>query len=242
MKNLVVGYGEIGKAVHEVLGAYHEVGFYDLNGTEYAVRNPQVLHLCYPYDKNFIDFANQYIAFYRPKLVIVWSTTYPGTCNEIGEEVVHSPVEGKHPRLADSIMLGVRWLGSKNIDSLIMAGKLFKDIGIKVHPVENSLYTEVLKIMGTTKYLWNIRWAEVEKSICKKAKMPHRMVNLWDSDYNELYDRLGMKGFKRYILTPPTSDTIGGHCLIPNFRMLKHYIRKKEFKLMEKYVQAKRKN
>ena len=41
----------------------------------------------------------------------------------------------------------------------------------------------------------------------------------WNNGYNEGYNKLGMGHVTRPVLYPP--DKIGGHCIIPNTKLLK---------------------
>jgi hypothetical protein len=41
----------------------------------------------------------------------------------------------------------------------------------------------------------------------------------WNLDYNELYKRLGMNQFQKFILDAPEGPK-GGHCVTPNAKLL----------------------
>lgn len=240
MKSMVVGMGEIGQAVYALFKTSHSMGAYDLNGYDEYIKEPDVLHICYPYTEDFVKITKNYIWMYKPKLTIVYSTTLPGTCNKIGKDVVHSPIEGKHPFLLESIRVATRWIGCKDRDTRNKTDILFTKLGLKTFVVEDSKYTEVLKISSTTKYLWNINYARIEGLLAKKIKMPFRYFNLWDQDYNDMYSRIGLSGYNKPILHPPMGNKIGGHCLISNFKMLKKYIRLEDWEVLDKYEQEKR--
>ena len=49
--------------------------------------------------------------------------------------------------------------------------------------------------------------------------MDYSATRQWNLDYNELYNRLGMKWAKKYILDPPVGKK-GGHCVTPNAKLL----------------------
>lgn len=217
MKQLVIGYGEIGQAVYKCLKD-NKQQVYKRDKQKVNKRNVEVLHICFPYDKRFKKQVKKYIDEYKPFLVMVYSTVPIGTCDDIGVGIVHSPVEGKHPKLAESIKKSPRWIGGDVLATLNMAISIW--VGITtVRIVESTKATEFLKLRSTAKYGINIVWAAYEGGIAKDIDLAFDVVKEFDKDYNELYKQLGMPEYQRYILDPPTSS-IGGHCIVPNAKLL----------------------
>jgi UDP-N-acetyl-D-mannosaminuronate dehydrogenase len=130
-----------------------------------------------------------------------------------------------------------RWIGSKDKRSIALAEKFFREAEMRVMPVPDSKFTEYLKLRSTTKYLWNIAWAEMEGEWSEKLDMPYKYNQKYDIDYNIMYAKLGYPQFKRYILEPPESKEIGGHCLIPNRDLLKEVLPHKYLKILDDYKQ-----
>jgi len=236
MKTLIIGTGEIGSALAEYLSDYHEVFQRDIEQIEID-EDIDVLNICYPYSDKFVEITKEYINEYSPTITIVHSTTDIGTCRKIGKNVIHSPIEGKHPNLETSMKEWRRWLGCKDKLSLALAEKFFREADMRVISLADSRFTEYLKLRSTTKYLWNIAWAEMEGEWSEKLGMPYNYNQKYDIDYNILYSKLGLPQFKRYILDPPESKEIGGHCLIPNRDMLSKSMPHKYLKILEDYEQ-----
>lgn len=91
---VVVGGGEVGRAVAEVLATAHRVYLRDLEGED---GEAAVLHVAIPYTPRFEEHVRAHAARYRPGLVVVHSTVPAGTCAR--PDAVHSPITGKHPNL-----------------------------------------------------------------------------------------------------------------------------------------------
>ena len=128
---------------------------------------------------------------------------------------MHSPVEGKHPHLADSIEKGIRWIGGYPKKFV----KILEKNNIRMRVVGKPEYTEWLKLRSTTLYGLNIEYARYSKKVSNELDMPFDFIKEFDQDYNELYEKLDMPQFKRYILSPPRGK-IGGHCVVPNAHIL----------------------
>lgn len=215
-KSLVVGMGEIGKAVAEVIG---ECKTYDIKDKAvlYDEQHPievDVLHICFPYSETFIEDVKHYQKIFKPKHTIIYSTVKIGTTKQLN--AVHSPVEGRHPDLELSIRQMVRWIGGP--DGQFFAN-LFTDVGIKSRLVPDSNFTEFLKLRSTAKYGINLMWADYEKMVADKLDMDFDLLKEFDTEYNRLYRELGETWAQRYILDPPEGK-IGGHCVVPNAKLL----------------------
>lgn len=218
-KSLVIGAGEIGTAIHGVLKSKKKPA--DIRDVKEPKeqKSYDILHIAIPYTDKFISSVQGYIEQYNPKLAIVYSSTPIGTCEKISEVIVHSPVEGRHPKLKESILVAPRWLGSSDEESLFMALEFWKDVGVVVRPALSSRFTEMLKMRSTAKYGVNLVWTDYEKQLADSVGADWNMVKLFDFDYNYLYEVTGWPQFSRYILDPP-EGVIGGHCVVPNAELL----------------------
>lgn len=215
--HLVIGAGEIGRSVHEVLNRHVVAFIRDVKDD--GRRDIDVLHIAIPYSPKFIRIVQEYREIYGPKLTIVYSTTPIGTCSAIGDDVVHSPVEGRHPHLAESILEFPRWLACKDSEALEMAQELWLPICGYVRTMADPRFTEWLKMRSTSKYGANLVWAEYEKQVSMELGMDFKANKDFDEDYSRLYKKLGMPQFQRYILDPP-NGFIGGHCIRENAALL----------------------
>jgi hypothetical protein len=207
--NLVIGLGQIGTAIKEILqcdGQDKEIlfsGHYD------------VLHICIPALKNFVEVVEMYRELYTPNLIIVHSTVPIGTCKQLG--AVHSPCRGIHPNLKEGIMTFVKYFGGEKAEE---ASQIFTEKGIKVKCIKDSNTVEALKLWDTTQYGWNIM---LEKEIYKYCQENGLDFDLIYTDanktYNEGYEELGHPEYKKYILKQ-VDGTVGGHCVLQNLPLL----------------------
>ena len=77
---LVVGLGEIGGPLLEILREAHDAAGRDIEDRPFD--GVQVLHLCFPYTSDFVSSASRYVSLYEPGVVVVNSTVVPGTTRE----------------------------------------------------------------------------------------------------------------------------------------------------------------
>lgn len=219
MISMVIGMGEVGRAVYEVTESNAELDASNPDTTVVPPAEPDVMHICFPYSTDFVAQAQDYMEQFKPKHVVVWSTVPIGTCRKIDERVAHSPVEGKHPYLADSIRKMKRWMGFNKGSEGRFLVEYFLQIGISVRMVGNTETTELLKLRSTAKYGINLVWAQYEGDLCKKYGVNYSDLMQFDADYNDLYRGLGQHDTQRYVLYPPDGE-IGGHCVVQNAKLL----------------------
>lgn len=219
MKQIIIGLGEIGQAVNEIIG---KAETYDLKRPYTPEGNFEVMHICFPYADNFIQQVKLYKDKFKASRIIIWSTVPIGITKQI-KGAVHSPVEGKHPKLVKSIKEMVRWVGVNNKADANYFENYFKELKLKTKIVSNSDYTEALKLLSTTEYAINVVFADYKARIAKDIGMNYELTKQWNRDYNQLYRELGLHNqFQKFVLDPPNGK-IGGHCLLPNAKLLGRY-------------------
>jgi hypothetical protein len=219
MRSLIIGMGEIGAAVGELLVKKDEVYSYDmLDGELEPLNGVDIVHICFPYSDTFVDDVKSYIKDFKPFHVIIWATVPIGTTKQI-RGAVHSPVEGRHPALALSVRSMTRWVGANDKGEGEFFAQYFKDLYLKTRVVDSSDFTEFLKLRSTAKFGINLVWTEYEASVAEDLGMDFKLVMSFDEDYNKLYHNLSMPWAQRYILRPPNGK-IGGHCIVPNAELL----------------------
>ena len=212
-KHLIVGMGEIGKAIKTI---FTDAQTSDLQSK--AIEPPiDVLHICFPYTPDFVKFVKNYQHIFKSTHTIIYSTLPIGTTKQI-PGAVHSPIEGRHPDLELSIRTATRWLGGSEKETRFFAG-VFAYKFIKTRRVKNSDFTEFLKIRSTAKYGINLIWTDYEKSVADSINMDFELLKDFDRDYNQLYHELGENWAQRYILDPPEGK-VGGHCILSNAKLL----------------------
>jgi hypothetical protein len=225
MKNvIVVGLGEVGKAIYRIEEEHNYVTGLDKNCEGRTIQKDiDIMHICIPYDKFFIDIVINYIKEIKPKLTIIHSTVKPGITDYISDYtcacVVHSPIRGIHPYLYEGIKTFIKYVGGEK-EACIIANEHLKSLGIKTTTPMTSKETEFLKILDTTYYGWNIMYADFVNELCKDNNLNYDNVyTIANKDYNDGYTELGKKNVIRPVLYPPEKG-IGGHCVIENILIL----------------------
>jgi UDP-N-acetyl-D-mannosaminuronate dehydrogenase len=217
MRHCVIGYkGEVGSAVYEFL---KERGQKTV-GVDIKDRLPdyaEYIHVCIPYSDKFVNIIKKYAKSIDHKYIIIYSSVPVGTTEKISKNAVHSPVEGRHPELFKSFKTFKRLVGGSRSQEI---AKFFEDNGIHTEWFKSSKSTELGKLLSTTRYGLNLMFADMEAQICKKLKVNfHDSIIAYQRMYNNGYLALGEARFVQQILTPP-SGKIGGHCVVPNAKLL----------------------
>jgi hypothetical protein len=216
MKNntLIVGYGEIGKSVYAVLNKKYNVFSIDINNTE-KIENIDVMHICFPYSENFVKEVKRYKKLYKPTYVVIHSTVPVGTSHKC--KAHYSPVRGIHPHLEKSLETFIKYL-APNCDYL---KSYFENAGIPIEQTEKTQTLEAMKLYCTTIYALNVIAEKEVWAFCQKHGLDYNIVyKESNKTYNEGYAKLGFPQYVRYMLDHKDGK-IGGHCLIPNCKLLK---------------------
>ena len=212
-KVLVIGVGEIGKPLLELIREKYEAYGLDIKPAE-PLPECQIMHICFPYDgENFVRQSLRYIARYRPSLVIINSTVAPGTTRRIAMEshtaAVNSPVRGKHARMKQEMLQYTKFVGAITPEAGQRAAQHFANIGMRVKLVGSPEASELSKLTETTYFGLLIAWAqEVE-----------RYARELGADYDEV-----VSFYQEIPYLPPVKffpGVIGGHCVMPNISILK---------------------
>ena len=228
-KSIIIGAGEVGKSLYEVLEtaygkdlllkdkeAYFEADF---------VSSVSFVNICYPYSDSFIEDAKNYIAQYKPSVATIIHSTIPvGTTRKCGKACVHSPIHGKHPNLANGIRTFVKYVGGENSAIVYSARHYLEKAGIATKMVSSPEVSELSKILCTTYYGWNIIFAKEVAKICKEMDLPFKEVYTdWNKEYNKGYTALGMGQFARPVLEA-VEGNIKGHCVVQNCDLLDSFV------------------
>ena len=210
MKHLTVGLGEVGSAIYKIVGGQYTTR----TKSNWDGEDVDVVHICIPYSRDFSIIVEAYQEV--GKLVIVHSSVPVGTCDELG--VVHSPVRGVHPELEKGIRTFVKYFGGKHAQK---AAKIFQELGIKTKVYREAKTTEALKLWDTTQYGVLIMLEKRINKWCKENNINFDAVYTQaNKDYNEGYMALNrpevVRPYLKHIPGP-----IGGHCVMPNAKLLK---------------------
>lgn len=207
--HLVIGCGEIGTAIAKIFSAD------GIDKDEKAdQKSYKYLHICIPYTEDFIEIVKEYQETYSPDYTIVHSTVKPGTCNQL--DAIHSPVLGIHPHLEEGIRTFAKYLGGRGASYV---ADEFRRAGLKVYLFDKSETTELMKILDTTFYGLCIEYTKDVKNQCKAFNVPFEAWSLYCENYNKGYTMLGHPEYVRPNLVPIMTPQ-GGHCTIPNLKLL----------------------
>ncbi len=216
-KVVVVGLGEVGKPLFELLsGCYDTVGV-DISPMD-KIEQVDILHICYPYEiKDFIGETARYIDYFKPALTVINSTVGVGTTRAIAERtgtaVVNSPIRGKHVRMLSEIQMYTKFIGASDPAAGEKAAKHFEGAGMKTKVLTSPEATELAKLTETTYFGVMIAWAQQVERFCDSSGAKYEEVV---SFYDEI------KFFPQVKYFP---GVIGGHCVMPNIEILSKFER-----------------
>ncbi len=236
MKILVIGYGDVGKAIVEaerVAGNICEINDKSLSVNPPNNRRFDVVHICYPYDDGFVFSATKHISHYSSDLYIIHSTVRVGTTEVLAfstnRKIAHSPVRGLHGDIFRGLKTFVKYVGGKK-DAAEMATKHLESLRIETKNLGKAKTTELLKILSTTYYGWNILFAKEVNRLCAAHGLSfNKVYTEANQTYNEGYVELDMEHVVRPILKP-LDGKIGGTCVSQNVELLEESLLKKCFK------------
>jgi len=212
-KTLVVGLGEVGGALAEVLERTHPVLRHDIERREFS--DPiGVMHICIPFVSRaqFEPLAIEYIRRFKPELTIINSTVLPGTTRSISEKtasaVVYSPVRGKHVKMAKDLLHYFKFVAASEEEWAEKAAAHFQEHGMKTRKLEKPETLEVAKLGETTYFGVIIAWAQEFNRYVQRAGGDYE-------EATEFFEEVAFLPRQRYF-----PGFIGGHCVIPNINLL----------------------
>ena len=209
---VVVGLGEVGKPLFEIMKTRHQVFGVDIDLAA-PLNGCDVMHVCFPFrDQRFVAQVVEYIGHYQPTLTIVNSTVPPGVTRRIAEEsgasVVNSPVRGKHARMREEMLHYTKFIGALTPESGARALEHFESVGMRTTLLRSPEATEIAKLTETTYFGVMIAWAQEVERYCKAL----------GADYDEV-----VSFYEEIKFFPPVKyfpGVIGGHCVMPNIAIL----------------------
>lgn len=233
----ILGYGEVGQAIAKF---YKNPKIKDLKRDD-GLKGVKILHICLPWQENFVKIVKKEIKKIKPAITIIHSTVVPGTTRKIGGMVVHSPIRGMHPKLYPGIKTFVKYIGADNKKAGQLAKKHLESLAIKTKVFFPSITTEIGKLLDTSYYALCIAWHGEMKKICDKAGVDFdKAITDFNKTYNQGYKKLGKENVARPVLYPPKNG-ISRHCLTQNAEILKKYHKSEALDLILKYKIKKKK-
>lgn len=224
MASLIVGMGEVGNALHEVLREHYMILTLDENEEAEApykaafghcrIMPIDMMHICFPYSDDFVGEVKGYQQKHDPKYTIIHSTVPVGTSRLCG--ALHSPVKGVHPNLVEGLKIHTKFIGGEKAGEV---ADYFRRAGMKVFITDRQETTELAKIESTNYYGILIEKMKDTKRLFERYGLPFEFYWIWTKDYNEGMVKLGYPENQRPLLIPQMGK-IGGHCVLPNAKFL----------------------
>jgi UDP-N-acetyl-D-mannosaminuronate dehydrogenase len=210
---LVVGLGEVGRPLLEVLSRAYCVEGVDIEPTTVS-RPIDVMHVCYPAEiEDFAGTTREYAVRYQPDMVVIHSTVPMGTTHTVQQQVAvpvaYSPVRGKHARMADELLRYVKFVGAPDAATAARVEAYLQAAGLKTRRVSSTATAELAKLTETTYLGLLIAFAQ---DVDRMA----RSVGVAYDEVVAFYEEIGYLPPVRYF-----PGVIGGHCVMPNIALLK---------------------
>jgi hypothetical protein len=207
---LVVGLGEVGGPLLEILRGTHRAAGRDVEDQDF--HGVRVLHLCFPFGPDFGRAAARYVARYEPDVVVVNSTVVPGTTraiqDETGTPAVYSPVRGKHTRMTQELRRYRKFVAGPSAEAVALVEDHFAAAGLTTQRMSSPESLELAKLLETSYFGVLVGWAqEMDRFAASVAG------NYWET----------LAFFDEIDFFPPVGfepGYIGGHCVMPNLELL----------------------
>jgi UDP-N-acetyl-D-mannosaminuronate dehydrogenase len=227
---LIIGLGEVGHALYELLKESERFTVYGFDIDETKMRElgfsftdlpkqADTIHICYPCDKQekFIGSVTENVKRFKPKLVIIDSTVPPETTTKVHKRcsclVAHSPVRGVHRDIEHMKWELKRWtkyVGGTTVEAGKATSLHFEKAGFKTKILASSLETELAKLFETTYRAWMIA--------CFQEM--HRISRHFGAVFDDVVDFIEDTHRVRSDRPVMFPGVIGGHCLVPNVKLL----------------------
>ena len=221
MKSLIVGYGQLGKALYRILSDKYEVDWMDKEKKEINFK-VDVMHICFPMvdAEEFINTTIGYIEKYRPEHVIIESTVLPSTTQRIADgrhvvlkSITYSPCRGQHDNLYFDLMRYDKYIACLPPKFAKEIYNYYTNCGLKVRIAPRPEILELVKLLDVVSLGVYSAWALHEKKICDKYGVDSNWVREFGRQTEEFYK-------KRPDIYPPERG-IGGSCVVEDTLLLK---------------------
>ena len=222
-KVFVVGLGEVGSAIYSIIedSDKYEVFGYDSNKTKTKSGflelpyHAKFMHICFTAtdQKSFTDEVLFFTNMLRPEIAIIESTVPPKITERLHElsfsPVVYSPIRGMHPKIKVDIKFWTKYISSYDKDALEKTMLYYQSLGLNTKTLSPRA-TELAKLFETTYKAHMITFFQEA----------HRICNALNTNFCEAVDMIAdidQTDSSKLLCYP---DVIGGHCLIPNIKLL----------------------
>jgi UDP-N-acetyl-D-mannosaminuronate dehydrogenase len=216
---VVVGMGEVGRPLFQILSRKFECAAVDIEPVE--IKKPcSALHICYPFQApNFVGTTAGYIQKYRPAVTIINSTIAPGTTRKVqalatDQAVAYSPVRGKHAKMESDMLRYKKFVAACHPDALNRAVNHFSEAGFKTATFPSPELGELAKLLETTYLGILIAWAQEVERLAAQYGGKFEDVNAFVEEID-------------FLPSGVFPGRIGGHCVMPNIAILRTQLKSK---------------
>lgn len=228
MKTVIIGRGEVGRALEEVLKNKYEVVTKDLEDWPEgkAPEGVGIVHVCLNYHGMghgaFFRVVNQYLRELNPDYLDICSTVPPGTTEVFGNRAVHSTTRGLHPNLSSGLLSIAKHIGGPASGAV---AKYFSKAGVPCVTHRKARTTELAHILNNSAYGISLMFADEMSKLCREYGVDYfEAVMKYTATHNEGFSALDHERLVRPILTPP-GNRIGGHCVTQGASLIPHELR-----------------
>jgi len=213
VKHLVIGCGEVGQALMDVLdcsGYDPKKGYNDRPSLQ-----PDIIHICIPYCERFSGSVHGYQSWLKPQFTVIHSTVPIGTCDSLDSH--HSPIRGRHPHLATSIRTFRKYIGGP--ESEIIRDEFIRH-DIPATACRSARDTEAGKLMDLMQFGQSILLEKAIYQFCDEYQLSFELVySQFNKSYNAGYGAMECPQYQRPILEH-MEGPIGGHCIVDSMAWL----------------------
>ena len=213
---VVVGLGEVGRPLLELLSKRYQVIGVDISLPPAPISAADVMHVCFPFEiEDFVGETSRYIELFKPSVTVINSTVAVGTTRKIAERtgtaVVNSPVRGKHVRMLQELGHYTKFIGAMDATIGRRVAAHFEAGGLKTRVLSTPEASELAKLTETTYFGLLIAWAqELERYCDRSGASYHEIVSF--------YEEVSFFPSTKYF-----PGVIGGHCVMPNIEILRKF-------------------
>jgi len=210
---VVVGLGEVGRPLYELLSRYYAVVGVDVTPPPTPISKVDILHVCYPFEiKDFLGETARYIELFKPAVTVINSTVAVGTTRRVAERtgaaVVNSPVRGKHVRMLAELNHYTKFIGAMDAAIGSRVAAHFEAAGLKTKILSTPEASELAKLTETTYFGLLIAWAQELERYCDQSGAAYEEII-------SFYEEISFFPSTKYF-----PGIIGGHCVMPNIEIL----------------------
>ncbi len=227
-KHVVVGLGEIGKPILQLISKSAITVGYDINRKLMNERQFEkfhnletlFLHICIPFTESFVANVLSLNDKFKPQCIVIHSTISPNTTKTIQTQIqipiIYSATRGVHKRMVRDLKRYTKFFAiesnaPKKKWAITAYAKIMKKAGVRTNLMSSPITLELAKVIVDTSYYgWLISYAQISNMIAMENNVDYD--EMW-SFADEIHKFLGNRP-KMY------PGFIGGHCVIPNLDLV----------------------